>query len=246
MRARAAMRSRRRRRVVALASLLVAALLSAGSVAAPVVSPARDAAEAGLVDVATLAPDLHVRMRYVGHDNFTGAPVPGYEANRCYLLRPAAEALARVQQALRADGLGLEIFDCYRPVRAVRSFVAWAAAPDDPASKARFYPQVDKRALVPDYIADRSGHSRAATVDLTLVRCADGRCTPLDMGTGFDLFSPAAHTDAPGLTPEVRGNRQRLVQAMAAQGFVNYPLEWWHFSLRPEPDPQTAYDVPVR
>ncbi len=227
-------------------ALLLFAATSAIAADAPQVSPARDAAAAGMVDVATLAPDIEVGMRYLGADNFTGAPVPGYEANRCYLLRPAAEALARVQASLRGTGLRLRIFDCYRPVRAVHAFVAWAAAADDPASKARYYPDLDKSALVPDYIADRSGHSRGATVDLTLLACEAGACTPLDMGTDFDLFGPAAHTEAPGLPAQVRDNRRRLVEAMQQAGFVNYPLEWWHFSLRPEPDPATAYDFRVR
>lgn len=210
------------------------------------VSPAADAAAAGMVDVRALAPGIEVEMRYAGNDNFTGAVVPGYEANRCYLLRPVAEALARVQAALQADGLGLRIYDCYRPAQAVRSFMRWVAAPDDAVQKARWYPNVDKAALTGGYIAETSGHSRGATVDLTLVACEAARCAPLDMGTPFDLFDPHAHTDAAAVTPEQRRNRDRLRDAMAAQGLANYPMEWWHFTLKPEPDPGTAYDFPVR
>lgn len=209
-------------------------------------SPATDAAAAGMVDLQRLAPDIQVEMRYAGSDNFTGAPVPGYEANRCLLLAPVAQAVARVQADLRRQGLGLRVYDCYRPAHSVRAFMRWAAGADDPEQKARWYPRVDKSALVPDYIAATSGHSRGATIDLTLQRCDAGACEPLDMGTPFDLFDPLAHSDAPGLAEPVRGNRQRLVQAMAAHGLVNYPLEWWHFTLRPEPDPGTAYDFPVR
>lgn len=228
---------------------LLAALLLAPAVAGgePVrVSPARDAAAAGLVEVRTLAPGIRVEARYAGPDNFTGAPVPGYEGNACLLLRPVAEALARVQQDLQAEGLGLLVYDCYRPVRAVQAFMHWARADDDPGQKARWYPRVDKDALVPEYIADSSGHSRGATVDLALVRCdGDGRCEPLDMGTPFDFFDPSAHTDAL-VAPAQQANRQRLRAAMEAGGFRNYPREWWHYTLDPEPDPTLAYDVPVR
>ena len=128
----------------------------------------------------------------------------------------------------------------------LQAFMHWARADDDPGQKARWYPRVDKDALVPEYIADSSGHSRGATVDLTLVRCdGDGRCEPLDMGTPFDFFDPSAHTDAP-VAPAQQANRQRLRAAMEAGGFRNYPREWWHYTLDPEPDPTLAYDVPVR
>ena len=242
-------RERRRAPWVAAAGL-AAALLATGAVAQagdrPRLSPAASASEAGMVDVRALAPDIEVDMRYAGADNFTGAPVPGYEANRCLLLAPAAQAVARVQAALRAQGYGLRIHDCYRPAHAVRSFVRWVGAPDDPVLKARWYPNVAKAALMPGYIAETSGHSRGATVDLTLVRCRGGACAPLDMGTPYDFFDPSAHTAAPGLTAAQRGNRERLRAAMEAQGLANYPMEWWHYTLRPEPDPGTAYDFPVR
>jgi len=199
-----------------------------------------------LVSIQALVPDIDLDIRYAGRDNFTGAPVPGYDAPRCLLLRPAAEALARADAALRPQGYRLRIFDCYRPRRAVQAFMAWIDAPDDPTAKATYYPNLDKRALRGDYIAPTSGHSRAATVDLTLLRCDAGACGPLDMGTPFDFFDPAANTDAPGLTGAQRANRQRLVDAMRAAGFRNYPMEWWHFTLDPEPAPDVAYDVPVR
>ncbi|WP_238389751.1 M15 family metallopeptidase [Pseudoxanthomonas koreensis] len=217
----------------------------------PVVSPAADPAAAGMVDVQALAPDIEVEMRYASSNNFTGAPVPGYAANRCYLLRPAAEALARVQAGLRTEGMGLRVYDCYRPAHAVLSFVDWVGWPDDPALKARWYPRVERTALMPGYIGRVSGHSRGATVDLTLVRCGgetagERGCEPLDMGTPYDFFDPLAHTDAAEITGVQRDNRSRLVDAMAAQGLANYPKEWWHYTLQPEPDPGTAYDFPVR
>lgn len=236
----------RLRGIAASALLALPVALPAFADGSPRLSPAADAASAGMVDVRSLAADIEVEMRYAGAHNFTGAPVPGYEANRCYLLAPVAQALARVQASLRAEGLGLRIYDCYRPAHSVRRFVQWVGEPDDPALKARWYPNVDKARLTDGYIAETSGHSRGATMDLTLVRCDGQRCTPLDMGTSFDFFDPLAHTDDPRVSGVQRANRDRLRAAMAAQGLANYPMEWWHFTLKPEPDPGTAYDFPVR
>jgi D-alanyl-D-alanine dipeptidase len=210
------------------------------------VSPATTAEQAGLVDVATLAPDLLVEMRYAGSDNFTGAVVPGYEAKKCLLLEPAAKALAEVQSDLRAQGMSLDVFDCYRPVRAVHAFVDWAHDLSDQRTKAEHYPNVDKSQLLGPYIAETSGHSRGATIDLGLLRCDGDDCAPLDMGAEFDLFDPRANTDSPAITDAQRANRKLLLDAMKKRGFANYPMEWWHFTFRPEPMPTTAYDVPVR
>ncbi|WP_456362428.1 M15 family metallopeptidase [Xanthomonas arboricola] len=225
--------------------VLLALLLSGVGAAQPHVSRATTAAQAGLIDVQHLAPNLAVDLRYAGSNNFTGRVVPGYLAPRCYLLRPAAEALARVAQRLESDGYRLQVFDCYRPVRAVQAFVAWAADLGDQSTKAQYYPRVDKRALLGDYIAETSGHSRGATLDLGLLDCRHGACAAVDMGTAFDFFDTRAHTDAPEITDAQRAQRRRLLRAMAAEGFANYPMEWWHFTFRSEPTPNTAYDVPV-
>ncbi|WP_262072029.1 M15 family metallopeptidase [Stenotrophomonas sp. Marseille-Q5258] len=230
-------------------SLLAVALalpVQPAGAATVTVSSARDLAEAGLVDVGRAIPGLDLDIRYAGPDNFTAAPVPGYEAPRCYLLAPVAAALARVQADLRRDGFALRIYDCYRPVRAVQAFVAWAHDPSEQSRKALQYPQVDKPDLLDGYIAGTSGHSRAATVDLTLLDCRAGPCTALDMGTGFDFFGARAHTDAPDISAAQRAHRQQLLRAMQRHGFANYPLEWWHYTLQPEPSPATAYDIPVR
>ena len=224
---------------------MVAAL--GGAQAQPVqVSPARTVEQAGLVDLARQVPDIALDIRYAGSNNFTARPVPGYDAPKCLLLAPAATALAAVEADLRAEGYRLRVFDCYRPTQSVTAFVAWAHDPAEQSRKALQYPDLDKPALLGGYIAETSGHSRAATVDLTLLECRAGPCTALDMGTDFDFFGPRADTDAADISAPQRANRQRLVQAMARHGFANYPLEWWHYTLRPEPDPHTAYDVPVR
>ncbi len=211
----------------------------------PVSATARDAARAGMVEIRETVPDAVMDIRYAGADNFTGDVVEGYNAPKCYLLQPVAEALGRVAGDLRNEGLRLQIFDCYRPVRSVQRFMAWAEDLSDQRTKAGYYPNLDKSELVGDYIARSSGHSRGATVDLSLARCAQDRCVPLDMGTDFDLFDARANTAHPRLTGEQRRNRQTLLDAMARHGFHNYPMEWWHYTFRPEPTPHTAYDFPV-
>jgi len=226
-------------------SLVFALALSAHAADAPKVSPARSPAEAGLTDIRTLVPDIAEDIRYAGRDNFTGAVVDGYRAPKCFLRTAAAEALARVERALRNEGYALRVWDCYRPARAVAAFVRWAGDLSDTSTKAAHYPNLGKNALLGEYIAPVSGHSRGATVDLTLMRCTTGRCEPLDMGTGFDFFDPRAHTDDPAIDAAQRANRQRLLRAMAAQGFVNYPQEWWHYSLPSAAAADTLYDVPV-
>lgn len=201
---------------------------------------------------------IQQEMRYFGTENFVGARVDGYEAPACWLSRPAAEALARVQAEVQPFGLSLRVFDCYRPQRAVNHFARWAADPSATAMKASYYPAVPKDSLFAwGYIAARSGHSRGSTVDLTLVpagagaapgpaykACADGG--PLDMGTGFDCFSPRSATASPAVTPQQRANRLLLKAVMERHGFRNYSAEWWHYTLRDEPFPETYFDEPVR
>lgn len=209
------------------------------------VSAASTPEQAGLVDMATVSPGVRFDIRYAGEHNFVGARVTGYDAPRCMLLAPVAQALARVQDEVQREGLTLKVFDCYRPVRAVRHFVRWAEDAGDQRTKPAYYPALDKSKLLDGYIAETSGHSRGATLDLTLARCDGVRCTELDMGTPFDFFDPSANTLHPQLTPDQARNRERLVQAMARHGFRNYPMEWWHYTLQPEPTPTTAYDVPI-
>ena len=157
------------------------------------ISPATTPEEGNLVDIRSLVPDIDLDIRYAGANNFTGAPVDGYEAPKCFLLRPVAEALARVERTLRDDHMRLRLYDCYRPVRAVQNFVAWAHAPEDGRTKAAYYPAFEKPALLGDYISPTSGHSRGATVDLDLMECDDTgvACTPLDMGTHVRLLRHA-------------------------------------------------------
>jgi D-alanyl-D-alanine dipeptidase len=226
---------------------------------------AADAMPEDFVYLRDVDPTIQQDMRYAGSRNFTGRPVDGYDAAECVLARQAAEALKQVQAEVSAGGLTLKVYDCYRPTRAVAAFVAWAKEPDDPLAKTTYYPNLPKSALFPDYIATRSGHSRGATLDLTLVQSEamvpggeDAKpraCTApqkghapdgsLAMGTSFDCFDVKANTAAAGLTAEEQKNRALLVEAMQAHGFKNYPKEWWHFTLDPEPYPDTYFDFPI-
>jgi D-alanyl-D-alanine dipeptidase len=212
----------------------------------PRLSPATTAAAAGMTDIRTLVPDIDEVIHYASADNFTGVVVDGYEAPACYLRMAAAQALARVEVTLRKQGYRLRLWDCYRPARAVAAFVRWAGDLSDVRTKAAHYPNLGKDKLLGEYIAPVSGHSRGATVDLTLMHCEGARCTPLDMGTDFDFFDPLAHTDDPRVTAAQQANRQRLLGAMAAEGFINYAQEWWHYSLPSAAAPDLIYDVPVR
>jgi D-alanyl-D-alanine dipeptidase len=200
---------------------------------------------AGFVDAAAVVDGLVVDMRYFGANNFVGERIDGYEGPRCLLSVPAANALAAVERDLAARGLGLKVFDCYRPQRAVAQFVRWAQRIDDVKRKREFYPDVDKRDLFKEgYISDRSGHSRGSTLDLTLVRRADAR--ELDMGSPFDFFSPKSWPSDTSVSDQAQKNRAQLAAAMIRAGFRPYDKEWWHFTLNNEPFPETYFDFPVR
>jgi len=227
--------------------LLLASCATAVAADPPKLSPATGMDEAGMVDIRALVPGIDQDIRYFGSDNFVGTRVDGYQAPRCWLKREAAEALAKVEVALRGGRQRLRIFDCYRPARAVAHFMRWVADPADLKTKAAHYPDLDKAQLVGEYISPMSGHSRGATVDLTLLQCdaSGASCRPLDMGTDFDFFGTRANTDSPSVDATQRANRLRLRDAMQAAGFRNYPMEWWHYTFQPEPTPGTYYDVPV-
>ncbi|MEU9378958.1 M15 family metallopeptidase [Streptomyces sp. NPDC048255] len=204
------------------------------------------AAPPGFAALHEVDPSIRQDMRYAGARNFTGGVVDGYEEPVCLLGRSAAEALRRAQRGLLRRGYTLRVYDCYRPQRAVDHFVRWARKPDGPGdarTKAEFYPNVERGRLIAEgYIAEKSGHSRGSTVDVTLVELS-GR--EVDMGTPFDYFDPLSHTDDPRIGAAARANRQLLKRALGEQGFVNLPEEWWHFTLRPEAFPDTHFDFPV-
>lgn len=207
----------------------------------------------GFVRLADVAPDIRQDIRYAGTDNFIGRRLDGYEAPDCILTRKAAEALARVQKAVAADGFALVVFDCYRPERAVADMVRWSRSggPPDP----RWYPAVRREHLVSaGYVGARSAHSRGSTVDVALLKIGEtapaepcGAAAPemAAFGTGFDCFDKKSQTLFSPLPPGAAENRARLAKAMAAEDFVNYAREWWHYTLSGEPFPKRRFDFPV-
>ena len=167
-----------------------------------------------LTDVQSLDSSIRVELRYATPNNFTGSPLPGYQANRALLQHEPARALAKVARDLRSAGLALLVYDAYRPVRATDAMMEWTR-------------RAGRQDLVRNgYIASRSRHNLGAAIDLTLVDASTGQA--LDMGTPFDTFSEDAHTANASETSAM--SRQRLVQAMERHGFANYEKEWWHFS----------------
>ncbi|MGW7518597.1 M15 family metallopeptidase [Streptomyces sp. NPDC054796] len=207
-------------------------------------------------------------IRYPTEHNFMGEPVDGYRQPLCVVTKDTAKALHKAQVSFLKRGYSLKVYDCYRPQRAVDHFVAWAKDLDDQRMKDEFYPRVDKTRLFEDgYIAEKSGHSRGSTVDLTLVKLPARPTRPyvpgeplvpcfapqeerfpdnsIDMGTGFDCFDTLSHTLDPRVQGEQRENRLRLKDGLETAGFTNLPEEWWHFTLSDETFPDSYFDFPV-
>jgi zinc D-Ala-D-Ala dipeptidase len=232
---------------------------------------ARDGLPADFVYLRDVEPSIAQDMRYAGHDNFVGRPLPGYGAPECLLRRAVAIALSKVQAELANSNLSLKVYDCYRPRRAVAAMARWAQDGADAGARAsptkRFFPTMEKRTLFASgYIAAQSAHSTGSAIDLTLVRLPAappapfdpaaryGPCTApaaqrapdsgLDMGSGFDCFDAKSHTGSAAISPEQTRARATLLAAMRRHGFKNYFREWWHFSYAGVP-PAPAYDFPI-
>lgn len=198
----------------------------------------------GFVYVAEVIPDVIQEIRYYSTYNFVGARIDGYNAPKCILTRQATEALKLVNDELSEKGFVLKLYDGYRPQRAVNHFVRWAEDLGDTLYKQSFYPEVDKALLFEqEYIMARSGHSRGSTIDLTLIDKASGK--ELDMGGVFDYFGELSHLDYNKITEKQINNRMLLREAMISHGFNPLDSEWWHFTLKDEPYPDTYFDFPI-
>lgn len=214
-----------------------------------------------LVALSEIAPSIRQDIRYATSNNFTGRPLPGYKTPACLLRRDAAKALARVQAylATATPPVSLKVFDCYRPMRAVRAMVRWTRATTPPHTGAFYFPNHKRENLIDrGYISSRSSHAKGVAVDLTLVRltpehdttarggqnqqrsaaqtCATAGGSPddpaeFDMGTTFDCFDIRSGTKARGLSDRQWENRDTLERAMSRFGFRNYRREWWHFTF---------------
>ncbi len=222
---------------------------------------ANDGSE-NFVNITDVVPDVILEIRYFGTYNFVGNRIDGYMQPTALLTRQAAEALKAVSDDVKAQGYRLKIFDAYRPQRAVDNFVRWAKDEADVRMKQYFYPDLEKNLLFPqDYIAEKSGHTRGSTVDITLFDMTTEK--EVDMGGTFDWFGVESHPDfcgnpetgkyTGGKSPKGRSitkqqfeNRMILRQAMLRHGFKPLSSEWWHFTLKDEPFPDTYFNFPVK
>ena len=221
----------------------------------------------GFVEIREVIPDIILDLRYLTNHNFLGVTVDGYKSEKCYITNAPADSLLKVQQELKRFGFSLKVYDAYRPQKAVDHFVEWAKDLADTITKKEFYPTIDKsRLFINGYIAEKSGHSRGSTIDLTIVplplapqpefdinkQCECNKSieerfkdNSIDMGSGFDCFNELSHTENPSLSYQQRANRLLLVSLMEKYGFRNLPEEWWHFTLKNEPFPDTYFDFNI-
>ena len=198
----------------------------------------------GFVLPADYVPHIVQEIRYYSTYNFIGDRIDGYEQPIALLTKEAARALKSVGNEMMVKGYRLKIFDAYRPDTAVKHFLLWGIEDTDVRMKPYFYPGVEKQALFSEgYIARRSSHSRGSTVDLTLLDMSTGR--ELDMGSPFDFFGKISHPDYLDITEEQYDNRMFLRSAMLRSGFEPIDCEWWHFTLRDEPYPDSYFSFPV-
>ena len=196
------------------------------------------------VEITDVVPDAILEIRYFSTYNFVGDRIDGYEEPIAFMTKEGAEALKEVSDDVKEQGYRLKIYDAYRPQEAVTNFVEWAKDADDTRMKEYFYPELEKDVLFPQgYIAEHSGHSRGSTVDLTLFDMETEK--ELDMGGTFDYFGEESHPDYKGITDEQYNNRMILRKAMTDHGFKPLPEEWWHFTLKDEPYPDTYFTFPV-
>ena len=213
------------------------------------------------VSIPEAIPDAILEIRYFSTYNFIGDRIDGYLAPTALLTRAAADSLRAVSDDLMRMGYRIKIYDAYRPQMAVDHFVRWAADQKDQRMKSCFYPDLRKNVLFKQgYIMEKSGHSRGSTVDLTIFDMAAGK--EVDMGGTFDWFGPESHPDfcgdpdtgvydakagrkRNGITEAQFRNRLILREAMLRHGFKPLDEEWWHFTLKNEPFPDTYFTFPV-
>lgn len=220
----------------------------------------------GFVFLTDIDPTIVESVRYYGSENFLARPVPGYTVNRIILTDKAALALKKVNAELKAKGYKLVVYDGYRPQRAVNAFIDWEHHPEDDRAKVLYYPTLTKTEIFDQgYVGARSSHSRGSTADLTLIPLneklkpisIEGKTlsnsvtipflndNTVDMGASFDFFDAVSHPTTDLITPEQQDMRDLLRAHMVSAGFEPYPTEWWHFTLKDEPFPDTYFDFVV-
>ena len=197
----------------------------------------------GFVVLGEFIPDIIQEIRYYSTYNFVGEHIDGYYQPCALMTIEAATALKAVSDDVMARGYRLKIFDAYRPQMAVDHFMRWAEN-NDTSMKNYFYPKIAKDRIIPEgYVDRKSGHSRGSTVDLTLFDMKTGK--EVDMGGTFDYFGELSHPDYKKITKTQYKNRMILRDAMIRHGFKPLATEWWHFTLKDEPYPDTYFTFPV-
>ncbi len=198
----------------------------------------------GFVLLSDFVPQIIQEIRYYSTYNFVGERIDGYEEPCAIITAEAARALKSASNELNVMGYRLKVFDAYRPTTAVKQFVFWALEDTDIRMKPYFYPEISKEETISKgYIAKDSSHSRGSTIDLTLLDMQTGK--EVDMGSPFDFFGELSHPTCREVTDEQYGNRMVLRRVMERNGFVPYENEWWHFTLKDEPYPDTYFSFPV-
>ncbi|CAF0858352.1 unnamed protein product [Didymodactylos carnosus] len=221
----------------------------------------------GFVYLNSIAPDIQVSLRYASNEDFMGRVVIGYKANVSIMTEQASVGLKYVQEMLRKDNYELVIYDSYRPQKAVDSFILWTQNLTDQVKKKSYYPRLNKQDAVKlGYIAEKSGHTRGSTVDLTIIplgqkvhiidvvdrTLTDGynisflNDGTVDMGSSFDLFDIASHTNSTLVNEQSRQMRMYLKRIMEQANFTNLPVEWWHYTLINEPFPETYFNFDIQ
>tara|TARA_Y100001936_G_scaffold254048_1_gene324059 strand:- start:11252 stop:11905 length:654 start_codon:yes stop_codon:yes gene_type:complete len=191
-------------------------------------------------------PTLNIDLRYFTADNFIGRRIDGYNSPKALLTFEAGSALKKIQSELAIFGLGLKIYDAYRPQQAVDHFIRWAKDSHDIKMKSHYYPEIEKKDLFKkDYLAEKSSHSRGSAVDATLISL-NGEHEELDMGTSWDFFGNSSEPNNFTVTAQQRANRMLLCYIMQKYGFQPHKKEWWHFTLENEPYPNKYFDIPIQ
>lgn len=218
----------------------------------------QEARSKGFVYLHEIDPTILISLRYQDNENFVGKPVEGYKKPVVIMTKSTAEALKKVQDDVKKDGYKLVVYDAYRPQQAVNHFMRWSKDVEDQAKKTYYYPRINKADVFElGYVAERSGHSRGSTVDLTLIKegenlhavqekdrtLLDGYTIKIlddgtvDMGSSFDLFDTASHYENNLIEEKFKKLRTYLKNVMEKYGFRNSAEEWWHFTLRNESFP---------
>ena len=199
----------------------------------------------GFVVVSDIMPDVIQDIKYFGEDNFIGKRVDCYGEPVAILTKEAAESLKKANEDFKSHGYMIKIFDAYRPQSAVDCFINWAKDINDIKNKENFYPDVDKKDLFDlGYICSKSSHTRGSTVDMTIVDIENNK--EIDTGSNFDFFGDISHHGTDKITEEQTENRNLIKSIMEKHGFDSYEYEWWHYTLKNEPYPDTYFDFPVK